>query len=173
MLAARRLLSFLCPLVAACLFVGCANYQLGTDAVPKFATLYVAPVRTDVLLPQARVELTTRVREAFLRDGRVRLVNSAETADAVLELVIAGYQREAVVTRSDDTGLARRFDITLQSRATLRNNRGTEPWFSDRLIEARRGAMTDDGLVPAETQLLPVLGDVLAREAVQAVLDTW
>lgn len=173
MLAARRLLSFLCPLVVVCVFVGCANYQLGTDTVPKFATLHVAPVRTDVLLPQARAELTTRVREAFLRDGRVRLVNSAEAADAVLELVIAGYQREAVVTRADDTGLARRFDVTLQSRATLRNNRGTEPWFSDRLIEARRGAMTDDGLVPAETQLLPVLGDMLAREAVQAVLDTW
>lgn len=152
---------------------GCAGYQLGTGSVPKFATLFVAPVKTEALVPQARAELTTHVREAFIRDGRVRLVNSPAEADAVLEIVVAGYHRDVAVTRPDDTGLARRFDITLQARASLLNNRGPQPWFTDRVLEARRGAMTDDGLVPAETQLLPILGETLASEAVHAVLDTW
>lgn len=152
---------------------GCAGYRLGTGAAPKFATLFVAPVVTEALIPQARVELTTRLREAFLRDGRVRLVNSPAGADAVLEITVTGYQRDVAVTRADDTGLARRFDITLQARATLRDNRGTQPFFTDRVLTARRGAMTDDGLVPAETQLLPILGESLATEAVRAVLDTW
>jgi len=160
-------------LLAAFGLTGCAGYQLGTGSAPKFATLFVAPVKTEALIPQARAELTTRLREAFIRDGRVRLVNSAAEADAVLEIAIAGYQRDVAVTRPDDTGLARRFDITLQARATLLNNRGQEPWFTDRVLEARRGAMTDDGLIPAETQLLPILGETLATEAVHAVLDTW
>jgi hypothetical protein len=152
---------------------GCAGYQLGTGATPKFTTLFVAPVGSDVILPQARAELTTRLREAFIRDGRVRLTDSAEAADAVLRVTIASYTRDVVVSRTDDTGLGRRFDITLQARASLLSNRQPQPWFTDRVLEARRGAMVDSGLVPAEHQLLPVLGESLANEAVRAVLDTW
>lgn len=160
------LLSVLC-------LTGCAGYRLGTGTEPKFATLFVAPVGSDVILPQARVELTTRLREAFIRDGRIRIVASAEEADAVLRVTIADYRRDVVVSRTDDTGLGRRFDITLQARATLASNRQAQPWFAHRLLEARRGAMVDDGLVPAETQLLPILAESLAGEAVHAVLDTW
>lgn len=152
---------------------GCAGYQLGTAATPGFTTLFVAPVASDVILPQARAELTTRLREAFIRDGRVRLAASAESADAVLKVTIAGYNREVVVSRTDDTGLGRRFDVTLQARASLLSNRQPQPWFTDRVLEARRGAMADSGLVPAEHQLLPILGESLAQEAVRAVLDTW
>ncbi len=171
--ALRPLLSVLCLLASVLGLTGCAGYQLGTGSTPKFATLFVAPVKTEALIPQARAELTTRVREAFIRDGRVRLVNSAETADAVLEITVTGYKRDVAVTRADDTGLARRFDVTLQTRATLLNNRDKGQYFTDRVIESKRGAMTDDGLVPAETQLLPVLGESLANEVVGAVLDTW
>lgn len=167
--ALRLLSSVACVL---CL-TGCAGYQLGTAATPKFTTLYVAPVGSDVILPQARAELTTRLREAFIRDGRVRLTDSAAAADAVLQVTIAGYNREVVVSRTDDTGLGRRFDITLQVRASLLSNRQPQPWFTDRVLEARRGAMTDSGLVSAEHQLLPLLGESLATEAVRAVLDTW
>jgi hypothetical protein len=161
--------SFLCLLA----LTGCAGYRLGTGATPKFTTLFVAPVGSDVILPQARAELTTRLREAFIRDGRVRLTDSAESADAVLKVTIANYSREVVVSRTDDTGLGRRFDVTLQARASLLSNRQPQPWFTDRVLEARRGAMADSGLVPAEHQLLPILGESLATEAVRAVLDTW
>jgi hypothetical protein len=162
-----------CLLLSVLLLAGCAGYQLGTGSMPKFATLFVAPVKTEALVPQARAELTTRIREAFIRDGRVRLTTSAGEADAVLQVVVAGYHRDAAVTRPDDTGLARRFDVTLQARATLLNNRAKDPYFTDRMLESKRGAFTDSGLVPAETQLLPILGESLANEAVHAVLDTW
>lgn len=165
----RSLLSVLCMF---CL-TGCAGYRLGTGVEQKFATLFVAPVTSDVILPQARAELTTRLREAFIRDGRVRLTADAGEADAVLRVAIAGYGREVAVSRADDTGLGRRFDVTLRTRATLLNNRGAQPWFTDRVLEARRGAMTDDGLVPAEHQLLPILAEDIATEAVRATLDTW
>lgn len=166
-------LRLLSSIVCALWLTGCAGYQLGTAAKPQFTTLFVAPVGSDVILPQARAELTTRLREAFIRDGRVRLTDSAESADAVLKVTIAGYSRDVVVSRTDDTGLGRRFDVTLQARASLLSNRQPQPWFTDRVLEARRGAMADSGLVPAEHQLLPILGESLATEAVRAVLDTW
>ena len=163
----------LCLLSSVLWLTSCAGYQLGAGSGPKFATLFVAPVKTEALVPQARVELTTRIREAFIRDGRVRLTASPAEADAVLEVVVSGYHRDAAVTRPDDTGLARRFDVTLQARASLLNNRAKDAYFTDRVLESKRGAFTDSGLVPAETQLLPILGESLANEAVHAVLDTW
>lgn len=172
--SSRRLLFPVLGLLCGILgLTGCAGYQLGTAATPGFTTLFVAPVGSDVILPQARAELTTRLREAFIRDGRVRLTASPDEADAVLRVSVARYGRDVVVSRTDDTGLGRRFDVTLQARASLLSNRRPEPWFTDRVLDVRRGAMADDGLVPAEHQLMPLLAASLADEAVRAVLDTW
>jgi outer membrane lipopolysaccharide assembly protein LptE/RlpB len=167
------LLRLLPLLLAAGLLAGCAHYRLGTGTQPRFATLFIAPVRSDALLPQARVLVGTQLREAFIRDGRVELVDSPEGADAVLEVTLAAYDRTVAVSRPEDTGRARRFDVTLRASATLLDNRTKQAWFTSRPLEARRGVFTDDGLVPAEYQTLPLLAESLAREAVHAVLDTW
>lgn len=163
----------LCLLSLAFGLAGCAGYQLGTGAAPKFATLYVAPIKAQALVPQSQVLVTTEIREAFIRDGRVTLVDSAAEAEAVLEVSLTGYNREVAVSRPDDTGLARRFDVTLEARATLTDNRTKQALFSQRRLEARRGVFTDSGLVPAEYQTLSLLAEQIARDAVHATLDVW
>jgi hypothetical protein len=169
-----RLLSFVACLLPAVLgFVGCANYHLGTGAAPQFASLYVAPVTSDALIPQARALVATQVREALIRDGRVALADSPEQADAVLTIVLSSYNRQVVVSRQDDTGLARRFDVTLVAHATLVDNRTKQVYFSQRPLEAKRGVFTDSGLVPSEYQGLPLLAEDIANATVHAVLDTW
>jgi hypothetical protein len=162
-----------CLLTSVLCLTGCAGYQLGTGSTPKFATLYIAPITSEALIPQAQALVTTELREAFIRDGRVTLVNSAESADAVLTVTLAAYNRTVAVSRPDDTGLARRFDVNLSARATLTDNRTKQPLFSARPLEAKRGAFTDSGLVPSEYQALPLLAGQLASEAVHATLDTW
>jgi hypothetical protein len=156
-----------------CIFTGCAGYRLGTGTAPKFATLFITPVAAEALIPQAQVLATTQLREAFARDGRVTLVNSADTADAVLRVTLTGYEREVAVSRQNDTGLARRFDVTLKAHATLTDNRTKQDLFVRRPLTAKRGVFTDSGLVPAEYQSLPLLAEQLAQEATHAVLDTW
>jgi hypothetical protein len=156
-----------------CFNAGCANYRLGTGSTLKFATLYVAPVTSEALLPQARVLVTTQLREALLRDGRVTLVDSPEQADATLTIILHSYNRSVAVSRTDDTGLARRFDVTLEALATLVDNRTKQPYFARRPLEAKRGVFTDSGLVPSEYEAMPLLAESLAKETVHAVLDTW
>jgi len=163
----------LCLLAAVLWLAGCAGYQLGTGGTPKFSTLFIAPVASETLLPQAQALVTTQLREAFLRDGRVTLVNAAGGADAVLSVTLTGYGREVAVSRPDDTGLARRFDVTLKAQATLTDNRTRQALFARRPLAAQRGVFTDSGLVPAEYQTLPLLAELLAQEATHAVLDTW
>lgn len=165
-----RLLPTCCALV---LLAGCASYRLGTGSAPKFSTLFVAPVRSETQIPQAQVLVTTQIREALIRDGRVTLVDSADAADAVLQISLTGYDRAVSVSRADDTGLARRFDVSLRAAATLTDNRTKQVYFFRRPLAAKRGVFTDSGLVPSEYQALPLLAEQLAGEAVHAILDTW
>jgi hypothetical protein len=155
------------------LLTGCANYRLGTGGNVKFSTLFIAPVTSTTVIPQAQVLVTTQVREAFIRDGRVALVDSPEAADAVLQITLTGYDRTVAVARADDTGLARRFDLALQARAKLTDNHSKQIYFDQRPLTAKRGAFTDSGLVPSEYQTLPLLAEQLASETVHAVLDVW
>ena len=155
------------------LATGCANYRLGTGATPLFRTLYVEPVANRTLLPQSQALLSTRVRESFARDARVQLVNSAGAADASLVIVINDYHRDVAAVREGDTGLARKFNVTLGATCTLRDNRTGKAIFENRPISAVREVFTDSGQLQSEYQTLPLLADALAAKVVHTALDTW
>jgi hypothetical protein len=167
------LASALCLLTSAFCLTGCAGYQLGTGAQQKFTTIFIAPVTTEALIPQARELVTTQLREAFMKDGRVRIVDSPAEAEAMLQVSLSGYDRTVAVSRQDDTGLARRFDVALRAHATLTNERTKEAFFVRRPLTAKRGVFTDSGLIPSEYQALPLLAEQLASEVAHTVLDTW
>jgi outer membrane lipopolysaccharide assembly protein LptE/RlpB len=178
-------LRWLCLGAAALLLSSCANYRLGTGAQLSFATLYVTPVANDALVPQAAALITRELRAAFLRDGRVQLVDSPEAADATLTLVLVNYGRNMTTARPDDTGLARKFDLMLETSCTLLDQRTGTPIFDKRPIAVTRQVFTDgDGFVvngrpapggqlPAEYQTLPLLAEQLAQRVTHAVLDVW
>lgn len=167
-------LAVLASLAALALgLVSCANYHLGTGAEPRFQTLHVTIVKSDVLLPQAVALVTTQVREAFIKDGRVRLVDSAAEADAELTLTLEEYRREQTVARADDTGLARRYDLVLQARASLLDRREKKIVFANQPLKVTRGVFTDSGQLQSEYQALPLLAEQLAERALHATLDTW
>ena len=169
----RHFTLFLLLLGALLVSASCSHYRLGTEATPRFATLHVDFVKSEALLPQAASLFTTEIRETFIKDGRVRLVDSAADADAVLSVSLADYSRGVAVTRTDDTGLARRFDLTLTARATLTDRRDAKDYFKDRVLVAKRGAFTDSGQIQSEYQALPLLAGQLAEQIRKAVLETW
>jgi hypothetical protein len=156
-----------------CALAACAHYHLGTGAKLKFSRLFIGPVTCDALIPQAQALVTTELREAFLRDGRVTLAESREDADAVLSVTLTGYQRDVTVSQTQDTGLARRFDVTLRAKATLTDLRTNQALFENRLFTARRGVFSDSGQQQSEYETLPLLAEILAQDAVHAALDTW
>ncbi|MBC7369589.1 MAG: hypothetical protein H7343_22700 [Undibacterium sp.] len=180
----RPLLASLACAIFIGLPAGCANYQLGTAGKLAFTTLFVEPATTKILLPQAQAIIGTQVREAFLRDNRVTLVNSPEAADATLSMAITDYRREVATQRRDDTGLARKFALTLGVRCTLTDRRAGKALFTDREITVRRDAYNDSGQtlpsgvgvsgqLQAEYQALPLLAEALAAKVAHAVLDVW
>jgi len=172
----RRLLQLLglcCLVFAASLAgTGCSHYQMGTGSKLAFETLYVTPVDSEALAPQARAIVGTRIRESFLRDGRVTLVASSAEADAVLKVTLKHYGREATVSKASDAGLARKFQLTLQAECSLTTRDG-KVLFSARKLQAQREAYVDNGQLQSEYETLPYLADQLAQSVTHATLDTW
>lgn len=173
-IAKGNLAILVCLLVAAlgCL-AACTSYHLGAAGKLGFTALYVAPVVNKVLLPQAQMVISTEVRDAFVRDGRVTLTSTPESADATLQIAVQDYKREAAAVRSDDTGLARKFTLTLGVTCTLRDNRSGKVLFTNRVITVHRDAFTDGGQLQSEYQALPLLAQSLADKVTHAVLDVW
>ncbi len=152
---------------------GCAHYQLGTEGKLSFATLYVAPATNKASVPQAQAILTTQVRSALANDGRVTLANSPDSADATLEITIRDYHRTVASVQERDTGLARKFTLTLNVTCTLRDNRTHKVLFADRPISAERDAFVDGGQLQSEYQTMPLLAEALGQQIAHAVLDVW
>jgi len=159
-------------LAAGFLLPACTHYRLGAGGELAFHSLYVEPVESEAQLPQARALVGTQLREAFLRDGRVALVNSADAAGATLHVSLKSYERAPTVARTDDTGLARKFALALTAECTLRTRDG-KVLFEQRIVQARRDAYADQGQLPAEYQTLPYLAETLAQNVTHAVLDVW
>jgi hypothetical protein len=156
-------------LFVALLAPGCAHYRLGAGSEPAFETLYVEPARNKTTLAQSQVVVSTMVRQAFIRDGRVTVVNNSDDADATLE---------------DDNGLARKFTLHLQASCRLRDNRTGRLLFDGRIVDVQREAFTDNGLgsvqfgtsndqLQSEYNTLPLLADALSEKVTHAVLDVW
>jgi hypothetical protein len=163
------LFSVLCLLIAA----GCSHYQFGTGSTPGFRTLYVEPIANKILLPQSQPLVTTRLRENFARDPRVQITNSAAGADVTLVVVINDYHRDIAAVREGDTGLARKFNVTLGAMCTLRDNRTGRAIFENRPVVAVREVFTDSGQLQGEYQTLPLLAEALATKVVHTALDVW
>ena len=125
------------------------------------------------MLPQSQPLVSTRLRETFARDARVAIVNSAGGADATLTVVINDYHRDIAAVREGDTGLARKFNVTLGALCTLRDNRTGRTIFENRPISAVREVFTDSGQLQSEYQTLPLLADALALKVAHAALDVW
>lgn len=171
--ALRPLCWLLASVIAGLGASGCANYQLGTGGKTTFRTLYVEPVGNQTQLPQAQALVSTRLRETFARDGRVELANSPSGADATLSIVINFYAREIAAVREGDTGLARKFNVTLGASCTLRDNRTGRAIFENRPVNAVREVFTDSGQLQAEYQTLPLLAEALAAKVAHTALDVW
>lgn len=153
--------------------VGCSHYRLGPPGTPPARHVFVAPIEAAALAPQARPLVATQVAEALARDGRVRLAARADNAEAVLHIVLVDYSRRLTASLPEDTGLARKFALTLAADVTLIDPLTGLPLVATQRIAAVREAFTDSGQQLAEYQTMPLLAEALAREIVHRLLDTW
>ena len=159
-------------ILAAVLLPSCSHYRLGVPAEPDFGSVHIESVVNDSNAPQVQALLTRNLIAAFLRDGTVR-VGSRDSAAATLRVVVSGYGRTRSATRSNDTVLARSYNLNLSAEITLLNNHSGQPYFENRPITAIETAYVDDGLPQAEYEAMPALAIRLADRIKDAVIGVW
>ena len=162
---------------------GCSHYELGTEGRLAFQLpVCEGGFHQGLWCREAQTTVSSHLRDDFEKDGRVTLVNSAEAADATLEVVIVDYHHEIAAVREQDTGLAAKFAVTLSANCTLWDNRSGRPFFENRLIKAQRAVFTDSGdpssslvgdQLQSEYNTMPLLAETLANNVVHTVLDVW
>lgn len=179
----RSALSLLATLLC-CGLAACKTYKLGHPAALPFATIYIEPVKNDSFAPQIQTLLSTQVREAVLRDGRIQLVADPQQADAVLQLRLTDYDRLASARRQDDTERAQTFDLSLRLQLSLYDPHNDRFYFQDRPVAARTtgylnnpyaavGAPATQGLIQSEFNAMPRLARELGQKAANELLSTW
>lgn len=175
----KSLIAVVCVLCAG-VFSACSHYKLGTGGTLPFRTLYIAPVGNAANIPQGAAVFTSQLRDVFIRDGRVTLAASPESADAVLAVNLEDYSRRMTTARPEDSGLARKFDITVAAVCTLRDGRSGKVYFENRPVTATRQIFTtpapsaqQSDQLQAEYNTMPLLASSLAESAARAVLDVW
>jgi len=169
-LLSRRLTQFAAALAAAICLAACTSYQPGAAPPPPFRSLGIAPVSVQAYAPQSGPLLHRHLASVFLRTpGDLRITTPA-SAEAILEVVLVGYDRRLRTTRSDDTGLGRSFDITVTAEVTLRSADGSIRWLDAESVSVSDPAYAAGPLAQAEEQLLPALAERLAQRIRDQVL---
>jgi len=178
------LISTALVLFTASMLSGCKSYQLGSPAELPFDSIYMQPVSNDSFAPQAQALLSAQLRDAFIRDGRTKLVTSAEAADAVLLVKLTEYDRSAAAFDSNDTEVASDFDLTLVAQVSLFDQNKGDYHFQERVLQessnayvsnpyANAAAANTQDLLQSEHQAMPRLTRDLARKIADEVLSPW
>lgn len=170
MTLARRSLTCL-TLMAGLLIFGCAHYQAGDGSTIPFSSIQINPVINQSLAPQANQVLNHDLREAFIQSGKLTLVGSG--ADTELTVTITHYGRETIATNSRDTGLARKYTLSLTASCELRSSGEATPYFSERELTVETEIFLDSGQTRAETHAIPLLSKKLANAISNEVLQVW
>ena len=163
---------------------GCNSYQLGNPVELPFESIYIKPVSNDSFAPQAQALLSTQIRDAFIRDGRTKLVTSREAADAVLLINLTEYNRRTAARQSVDTTAAASFSLVLSAEVSLFNQNKGDYYFQERIIRESSSAYANTpyatpaiaqtkDFLQMEYQAMPRLTHDLSRRIADEVLNTW
>lgn len=180
----RRTISTLSSVLALALCGGCASYHLGSPAEPEFESLYVRPAQNESFAPQAQALVSTQLRQALIRDGRIAIVSDPAQADAILEVTLTDYSRSAAARQSTDTVTAQNFDLRLDAQLSLYNQNSGNYYFQGRQLSERSSAYVEnpyadpsalntDSYIQSEYNAMPRLARGLARKIADEVLSPW
>lgn len=168
-----RIHRWILPLLATLglLLQSCSHYQAGDGSSLPFTTIQVNPVINQSQAPQINQVLNHDLREAFIRSGKVILESGG--ADAQLNVTLTHYTRENIATNSQDTGLARKYALSLTATCELANARSESPYFNERVVNVSLDIFLDSGQTRAETNAIPLLSKKMAEAISTEVLQTW
>lgn len=152
------------------MLAGCAHYQLGDGSKLPFSTISIDTVANSSYAPQTQARLNEALLLELGKSPKLTVVEDNK-GEVILSVEVSGYHREIAATDRNDTGRVRSLDLTLYTRAVLRNQEGKELYAEN--FTTSDNFYADEGASKAESQALPLLVDRTAAQIAKAVVSVW
>lgn len=166
----------LIPVFLPLLWLGCQQYQWSSSADKSaIRTLAIDPVVNESYAPQVVALLTRDLRDAFLRDGSVRLVGSDQSADARLAVTITDFEESYVSGRDEDDGRPSSLSLRMTIRVNLISSSEKiesilpEDWTFTETIPI----YADPSLSESRHRNMPQLTSLISRRIRDRTLYPW
>jgi len=168
----KRSIHLLNGLVSLLLLAGCMGYQLGGTRPEGIETVYMAPVVNETTESAIELQVTHALRQRIQFDGRLKLQNTVEAADAIIEVTLTDYKLTAIAFRDDLKTTAEQYRLRITGVATL-----TDAETGETLSESKTYGETtfffESDLTTSKRDALPLAAQELAKFMVDDLIERW
>jgi hypothetical protein len=164
------LLRLLVAMLAAAFCAGFAS-RLGPASTMNVRSIAVPNFHNKTFEPRISVQVTDAVIKRIQTDGSIRVV-SEEAADATLTGDILFWRRAPLLFRSDNTLVAKQYELQIQAHVILTDNRTGKRLMEGDYIGKTQYFFGND-MTQSERQAFPLAADDLARRITDRIVDAW
>ncbi len=164
---------YLANSVAALLLLsGCMGYQLGGGRPAGIETVSVAPVVNQTSEPAIELQVTHALRERIQFDGRLKLVDSNDVADGIIEVTLVKYDLTPIAYLDKKRTTPQLYRLRVTGKAVLkRSDTGSVVSVSETYGEATLPFQSD--LTSAKRDALPDAAAEIAKYMVDDLIEQW
>jgi len=168
----KRSIHLFSGLTALLLLVGCMGYQLGGTRPEGIETVHVAPVVNTTTESAIELQVTHALRQRIQFDGRLKLLNSPENADAVIEVELTDYKLTAIAFRDDLKTTPEQYRLRITGTATLKDA-GTGETLSESKTYGEARFFFESDLTTSKRNALPRAAEEIAKFMVDDLIERW
>ena len=148
------------------------GYRLGGSTPDGIETVHVAPVINKTSESAIELQITDAVRGRIQFDGRMKLENTAENADAIIEVVLTDYALTAIAFRDELKTTAEQYRLRITGVATLTNTKTGEV-LSESKTYGETTFLFESDLTTSKRDALPRAAKELAKFMVDDLIEQW
>ena len=148
------------------------GYQFGGTRPKGIETVHVAAVVNKTTEPAIELQVTHALRQHIQFDGRMKLVNTAENADAVIEVTLTDYRLTAIAFRNDLRTTAEQYRLRVTGIATLTDTKTGETLSESKTYGETTFFFKSD-LTTSKRGALPRAAQELAKFMVDDLIERW
>jgi outer membrane lipopolysaccharide assembly protein LptE/RlpB len=161
----------LAALASACGYTMSGSGRFLTDS--NILTVYIPLFKNNTTRFELDLKLTEAVIREFVSRGKVKVVQDAASADAVLDGVVNRFKASPIAYSGAASGSADRFAITITASITLRDQRTKEEVFANPSYVYKGEYQVPQGtdFESQETEKLGEIAGLFARNLVMTILE--
>jgi predicted small secreted protein len=170
-IALAALAALLAAFASACGYTMSGSGKFLQDS--NITSVYIPLFKNNTTRFEINLKLTEAVIREFVTRGKVRVVQDASQADAVLDGVVTGFGANPIAYSGSTSGSADRFAITITASITLRDQRTKEEVFSNPSYVYKGEYQVPQGtdFESQETEKLGEIAELFARNLVMTILE--